>query len=309
MPLAQKPSIIDLPDHISFSSLSQWVECGEKWRLMHGYHATAHTWYATIAGSVIHAITETWDKNLYHHNDTDIPSFGDLFTEEIIRQVGDGEDIRPSGRTCKTVCESGGPNKKDYDWWMHYGPIYVDRWTTWRKRHTEYEIATINGQPGIEYPVEATLNHDTRVVGYIDRILHNPATGEYTILDLKTGAIPQGNLQLYTYRHLLHLKDDIQPAYGMFWTPSHKTASGDTNTGYDTGPIPLDTEAARHIGVMYTSAMQGIANNVFIPHVTPMCKGCPVRDSCWAYGGPQAYRYPTTTITQPQHSKEDKEHQ
>ena len=59
---------------------------------------------------------------------------------------------------------------------------------------------------------------------------------------------------------------------------------------------------------MYSQAMKGISQGIFVPHVTALCKGCPVKDACWAVNGKDAYRYPIeTTITAL--TKEGKEHQ
>ncbi|MBL7471101.1 PD-(D/E)XK nuclease family protein, partial [Escherichia coli] len=79
-----------------------------------------------------------------------------------------------------------------------------DRWKTWRRNHPEYITAVIDGQPGIEYPVETTLQDDTKIVGYIDRIFTDTNTGETFILDLKTGRLPADSMQLHTYRYMLN---------------------------------------------------------------------------------------------------------
>lgn len=304
MSLAKTTSTIRHPGHISYSSLSQWAECGEKWRLSHGYHAQHHTWYATIAGSVIHQLTEQYDLHL--HNPDEYPalpdklaSFKNIFATQVALVESEGTDIKPSGRVCKNVCESGGPNKKDYDWWMHYGPIFLDRWKTWRSNHPEYITATIDGEPGIEYPVETLLNDDTKIVGYIDRIFTNTNTGETFILDIKTGRLPADSMQLHTYRYML-AQHSIDVMKGMFWTPA--TTKGDEQSveqGTATELIDLDNDTYRHVSSMYSQAMKGISQGIFVPHVTALCKGCPVKDSCWAVNGANSYRYPIESVVQP----------
>ncbi len=50
------------------------------------------------------------------------------------------------------------------------------------------------------------------------------------------------------------------------------------------------------------------STRIIVPHVTALCKGCPVKDACWAVDGKDAYRYPVETIiTAP--TEEGKEHQ
>ncbi|AII30112.1 exonuclease [Propionibacterium phage PHL301M00] len=313
MPLAQYPKTINHPGHISYSSLSQWAECGEKWRLSHGYKAAQHTWYATIAGSAIHHITEQHDLHL--HNPTEYPeipdnllSFKNVFDTQVALAQSEGIQIKPSGRACKNMRETGGPNKKDYDWWMMYGPIFTDRWKQWRTNHPQYHVAVIDGQPGIEYPVETTLDDGTKIVGYIDRVFTDTDTGETFILDLKTGRLPADNMQLHTYRYMLN-QHDINVTKGMFWTPaSSRNNSQSPIEGTATELYDLDNNTYRHVSSMYSQAMKGISEGIFVPHVTPMCKGCPVRDACWAVDGKDAYRYPIETIIEPP-TQTDEEHQ
>ena len=206
------------------------------------------------------------------------------------------------------MCESGGPHKKDYNWWMIYGPTFVDRWKNWRRNHPEYITAVIDGQPGIEYPVETTLQDGTTIVGYIDRVFTDTNTGETFILDLKTGRLPADSMQLHTYRYMLNQHgNDVTK--GMFWTPATSRNDDKSPTqGTSTELYDLDNNTYRHVSSMYSQAMKGISQGIFVPHVTTLCKGCPVKDACWAVNGKDAYRYPIeTTITAP--TEEGKEHQ
>ncbi len=127
------------------------------------------------------------------------------------------------------MCESGGPHKKDYNWWMMYGQTFVDRWKNWRTNNPQYHTAVLDGQPGIEYPVETTLQDGTQIVGYIDRIFTDTNTGETFILDLKTGRLPADNMQLHTYRYMLN-QHDIHVTKGMFWTPTSSRNNTTTQT-------------------------------------------------------------------------------
>ncbi|MGE9130925.1 PD-(D/E)XK nuclease family protein, partial [Cutibacterium sp. KBN10P07757] len=65
----------------------------------------------------------------------------------------------------------------------------------------------------------------------------------------------------------------------------------------------------RHVSSMYSQAMKGISEGIFVPHVTALCKGCPVRDSCWAVNGKDSYRYPTESILKPPETDNSKENQ
>ncbi|MES7496276.1 PD-(D/E)XK nuclease family protein, partial [Cutibacterium acnes] len=154
---------------------------------------------------------------------------------------------------------------------------------------------------------ETTLDDGTQIVGYIDRIFTDTDTGETFILDLKTGRLPVDAMQLHTYRYMLaqHGSDVTK---GMFWTPATSRNDNMSQTqGTNTELYDLDNNTYRYVSSMYSQAMKGISEGIFVPHVTVLCKGCPVRDACWAVDGKDAYRYPIeTTITS---LNEDKENQ
>ena len=180
-----------------------------------------------------------------------------------------------------------------------YGQVFVDRWKHWRKNNPQYHTAVLDGQPGIEYPVETTLQDGTQIVGYIDRIFTNTDTGETFILDLKTGHLPADNMQLHTYRYMLNQHgNDVTK--GMFWTPATSRNDNMSQTqGTNTELYDLDNNTYRHVSSMYSQAMKGISEGIFVPHVTALCKGCPVQDACWAVNGKNSYRYPIETTVQP----------
>ncbi len=47
---------------------------------------------------------------------------------------------------------------------------------------------------------------------------------------------------------------------------------------------------------MYSKAMRGIEAGIFLPQVTNMCKGCSVREHCWAVGGAKAKELPLVPV-------------
>ena len=57
----------DLPAHISYSSLTTWLDCGWKYYLTRIVKETEDpTWYL-CGGSAVHAATEAYDKDLYEN--------------------------------------------------------------------------------------------------------------------------------------------------------------------------------------------------------------------------------------------------
>ena len=195
--------------------------------------------------------------------------------------------MKASGRKLQKVGKTGGPNKKDRDWWMHYGPIYVGRWVAFRKM-LDWEIAVMpDGEPGIEVEFEVAVNGDL-VKGFVDRVFYDPDTGQLIVVDLKTGKEPAGSLQLATYKMGLYHKYGLTPALGAFWLP----AEGDDDYGKLTPQVWLDDFDLEYVEGLLGMARTGIEAGVFLPNVTSMCNGCSVRDFCRAVGGSKADTLP-----------------
>ena len=276
--------IVEIPERLSWSSLSTYAECGTKWLLSRGFKVPESTWFATVAGSVIHEITEEYDLREFYGDDRTIPDFKTLFDQHLSERAEEGQQVNPSGRVAKSITENGGPNKKDYDWWLLHGPQFVDRYVAWRKA-SDWEIATMpDGKPGIE--LEFTIDmRGTTIRGFIDRVMLTP-NGQLVAVDLKTGNLPSGSLQLLTYAAGVYESYGLQVDWGCFWQPA----------GGDEGRMsPLSPLADWNMDLLenaYATAHQGIRAGVFLPQVTAMCKGCTVRPYCWAVAGEKSHLIP-----------------
>ena len=254
-----------------------------------GYKVPTATWYATLAGSAIHEITEQWDRfevmGLSHEEQILFsPTFAEVFTKLVAEVEAEGREIKPSGRKLKEIGESGGPNKKDFDWWLIYGPIFLQRWMAWKKEFGWTVMTMPNGLPGIELGFDITIGGE-RVIGYIDRVYQSPVTG-ISVFDLKSGTQPAGSLQLKTYDLGLKRNYGVEADWGMFWMPS----GGDE--GKLSTPVDLRSWPDERVEDMYYKAMRGIEAGIFLPQVTSMCRGCTVRDYCWAVAGEKAGELP-----------------
>ena len=251
------------------------------------------TWYATLAGSAIHEITEIRDRmELMGMDPVEQAIFSPTFAEEFTRRVreveAEGREVKASGRANKNISESGGPNKKDYDWWLTYGPVFLQRWMNWKDERGWTVMTMPDGLPGIELGFDITLGGE-RVVGYIDRVYESPVTG-ITVFDLKTGTVPTGSLQLKTYGLGLKHAYGIEADWGMFWTP------GGEDGGKLSQAVDLQSWPDERVEDMYSATMRGIEAGIFLPQVTGMCKGCSVRAHCWAVGGAKAKELPLVPV-------------
>ncbi len=278
-----------MPTRLSWSSISKYAECGERWRLEYGFKIPSATWFATLAGSAIHRITEladlaelngvVWEDQL-----AEAPSFQEEFDKEIAEAKAASKEIKASGKQQKTVTENGGPHKKDYDWWLHYGPIYVQRWMDWKKAMGWTLAVLPDGRPGVELPFDITLG-GIQVRGIIDRV-YIDEDGWVTVFDLKSGEIPSGSLQLLTYVAGLKEIYGINAQFACFWSPRKTDEAEDgTRIGGLSPIVSVSKWNLARLDSMYAQAVRGIEAGVFLPTVTNMCVGCGVRDYCWAVAG------------------------
>ena len=273
---------IEIPSRLSYSSLSSYSECGERWRLERGYHKNNSTWFATVAGSAIHNITERLDLAEYRPSVAHIiPSFKQEFDRLLGLEKAKGVEVKPSGRKLTKVGPSGGPNKKDYDWWLEYGPLYVQNWQEW-KAESDWHLAIMpDGSPGIEVSIRQPMG-GRNYLGFIDRIYITP-NGEVVVVDLKTGSVPVSTLQLGSYRVGLMREHGLYADWGTYWM------AGDGQLA----PLKdLTRYTPEFVDAQYKMAWRGIEAGVFLPNVTAMCNGCGVRDFCTAVGGKNADEIP-----------------
>lgn len=226
-----------VPNRLSYSSAAKYAECGEKWRLTYGRGVTEGSWYASVAGSTIHHITELNDRlrlAVGRAVETDydpttalpVPRPAPTFKEEFLRRIAEeeaaGVKLKASGKKTEEIGWTGGPNKKDIAWWLHYGPQYVQQWEVWRDEHTDLEILMLDGPegpgtvPAIELEFYVKIGEEW-VRGYVDRVFRDKVTGDIIIVDIKSGKTPPGQLQLGDYGVGLREAFGIKADYGCYW--------------------------------------------------------------------------------------------
>lgn len=290
-------NVIAMPRSLSWSAISTYAECGERWRLERGFKVPSATWFATLAGSAIHWITEQADRAemdgiVPEHQLDGVASFEEVFDGEIADAKAAGKEIKASGRILKSIGKGGGPNKKDREWYLHYGPIWVQRWMDW-KAAMGWSLALMpDGRPGIELPFDVEMG-GYPVRGIIDRVYVNEG-GAVTVFDLKSGEIPPGYLQLKTYGVGLEKVYGIEADFGAFWSPGKESSDG-LDIGGLSSIVSLHDWDSAQLEEMYAQAVRGLEAGVFLPKVSAMCVGCGVKDQCWAVRGKQRFDYPYDT--------------
>ncbi|UZJ23732.1 PD-(D/E)XK nuclease family protein [Rhodococcus antarcticus] len=272
---------ITVPARLSYSSLNSYAECGERWKLEKGYGLNKATWFATVAGSAIHTITEQIDMVEVGAFIGPIPTFQQMFDHLLAIEKRNDVLVKPSGKKQKTVTINGGPDKKDYDWWLEFGPLALEQWETW-KQSSNWTLAVMpDGSPGVEVVLRQQMAGENHL-GFIDRVYITPQ-GQAVIVDLKNGAVPTSPAQLGTYRVGLLREFGIDAQWGAYWM---------SKDGELTGLKDLTMYTEEYIDSQYAQAWRGIRAGVFLPHVTGMCVGCGVKDYCRAVGGSKSHDVP-----------------
>lgn len=195
-----------------------------------------------------------------------LDTFDQYIADELVKV--EGKTIRTAGRATKA-----NPDGEDEKWWRENGPKQVEAWLEWRLGNPNLKLARFAGTPAVEVEVNATFDNGVTLRGYIDRVFVDESTGEYLIVDIKTGSrTPLSPLQLAFYRVALEQTLNVSPRYGAYWMGRQGTLSAVQELWYPTEMIVSWLEKARVI----------IDNELFIPHVTMFCGSCGVKDHCTA---------------------------
>lgn len=264
-------------NYLSYSSLSSWLDCGERFRLERVLNAPQSPAWWFIAGDAIHKATEDLDRqDAPADMVTSTEAFFTHWDAAVQKLNDDGialESVKAGGRKSDRW-----PNKEDHTFWRAEGPAMVDGWVRWRETALDdgwswYWLP--NGDPAIEVPIQVEFD-DVLVKGYIDRVMVNP-NGELMVIDLKSGSrVPDSSLQLAIYALGIQRHFGVTPQLGAYYM----TRKGDLAPASS-----LLHYTPELIGSWFSSAKRGIEAEVFIPKVGPFCGSCSVAQYCAAVGG------------------------
>lgn len=299
------------PLHLSYSSLSKYAECGEKFRLDKVYGLARSTWWTTVGGSAAHVLTERWDRGELTDEEAiaEFPRELDRAIAEHHRRKGEDAPIVASGRELKKMNREGGPNKKDRGWVEHYFPKFLQGYFNWR-RESGWELLDIEGYGlGIEVPIDTHMGGEPER-GAIDRVFRVPKENplgsavlggsdeqeyEIAVVDLKFGKAPSSTLQLKVYHAGLERQYGIVADFGLFFAAS-STKPVQPEVRFDEVPVG-------YMDALFEQAWRGIRAGVFLPNPSSFCGTCSVRRYCAAVGGDLADEVPLMEfdLTMPEH--------
>lgn len=286
---------------IGYSIASSFQACGERYRLERDTGLPpSPTYWATLAGSVIHEVTAEYDTAAASGEPPLRPvliaQFHDRLSQLASACRDSGQVVLASGRRLKAAGEAGGPNKKDEAWWRSYGPIRLARYIDWREGPgAVWQVATLpDGQLGVEVEMIKPLSSELSVRGTADRVFRRPdwPEGHVAVFDIKTGGVPDTTLQLATYGWLVREVYDLNPMEGFMWSPT-----GRQDTPYPLGrPVGLDRYPYGQVKEYYLTVGGQMWSGEYIPVSSSLCRACPVREYCWMQRGGDASPAPLKLI-------------
>ena len=237
-----------LPEHISYSSLGTYLECGWKYNLtkieeVPEKHAV---WFT--GGSAVHKATEIYDLG---SNDSLEVIWNRAWNEQVL------EDESVYGEM--TTWQRRGI--EDTSWWYGEGLWMLERWVDFRSNG--WAVYKDFVEKKYEVPVG-----DTVVKLAIDRIMTD-FDGNLVLLDIKTGASSQKHpLQLATYAWALR-KNGLEVDKAGFW---------DARTGF-VSLWNIDHLSTDEVETIYTEFDRARKQEIFLPNFNN-CGRCGVLSYC-----------------------------
>jgi len=268
----------ELSAHASYSSLSTFLDCGERYRLQKVVKITEIPAWFFVGGSAVHAATEEYDRG-------SVLSAEELFIKHFEKEVAERkahsdvpeEDWSAGGKATKAW-----PERQNRAWWVANGPAMVQDWMDWRARcGWQLWSPTEDPNAGIELAMMVTLG-DIPVKMFVDRVFIT-GDGQLVVTDIKSGSSePESATQLGLYACGLELTFGLRPQLGGYWM-ARKKGGGDMGQVYD-----LEHLTPALMGRWISDWNRARRAGIFIPHPTRWCRTCGVRDYCAAVGGKKA---------------------
>jgi hypothetical protein len=244
----------EMPIHISFSSMNDWLDCGHRYYLSRMTETTDLPQWMFIGGKLVHTASEVYDR---FGGDLD-SIWNDEWTKALDQVQKDGfsiDDIKVN------------IGKEDVTWWYENGRKMLDRHVRFS---TENQVLMLpDGTPAIELDLSCDVA-GVEVKMFADRLTTSLATGYVSVTDIKTGRkSPTNPLQLAFYRYGVKKKYGIDLNWGSYWM---------VRTGKIVDkPLDMFTDAViEGLVTKFDHARKALA---FVPNVKS-CTWCSFKPKC-----------------------------
>lgn len=262
-----KLELITGKPHLSYSAITTLTDCGEKFRLERIEQVPQAPAWWFIGGKAYHVATEYID---YGTEEDPTSAWDKAWAKQLEEDVPDGnyDAVRAAGRATKEW-----PNKQNQEWWDYHGPGFVAEYvkTMSQMRSDGWQIWNVeDGVRAIEIPFQVAIG-EVVMKGAIDRVLVNP-DGELVVVDLKAGSrVPDSTMQLGVYAVAVEKIFGVKPILGSYFMARKAELTEPTSLLHYTEDM---------LGSVLQSAKRMIEAEIFLPHITSLCKSCGVRDYC-----------------------------
>ena len=250
-----------LPEHMSYSALNTYQECGQKYKItkMHEVQEPHAMWFT--GGTAVHLATEYYDQR--ESLSTDSGYLDAIWNEAWFKTIEEDEAINGDMNTWNFK------GREDVSWWYGEGRWMFERWATFR--NAGWSVYKDFIEKKYEIPTE-----DSVVKMAIDRVMVD-FDGNLVLLDIKTGASKQRHpLQLAVYAWALR-KDGIDVDKAGFW-------DGRSGTISTWNLEHLNTERVEEIFNTFDKARKA---DIFLPNLSN-CGRCGVISYCKYLNGQNA---------------------
>lgn len=269
---------MDTERYFSWSQLSTYSECGEKYRLSYVERVDRESKGAFIGGHAIHAaiewaeregLPERWAKadgltgERKRIEDAIEWVFHDEFAAE--RAKLEGEPVW-GGRKSKEF-----PRGEDELWWARSGPMMLRRFLS--IRYDDFERGWRAVDTEIEHRLTVTLPSGTKLKAILDFVILADQDGQAVIRDYKSGTWRQSAMQLATYAWAADQGLGVRPVAGEFAYLRTVDAAKRLDRYDLTGLVPLVPE-------MFAELERGIDAGLFMLNPSNLCSSCTVKKHC-----------------------------
>lgn len=256
--------------HRSYSQINSVRNCGESYRLERIERVPQRPSCAAVGGVVVHTATELVDMMIHQgfgaHRDALSSDANEAAVTAMDREI----DKRTGDYPVEAWKQYG---RQDIVWFREVGiPQSIDAYINWRLA-TGLELAVLpDFGPAIEVPFSFYLGQQ-QVKGFIDRVFQT-ASGEFLLVDLKSGTKPKTDEQLGTYRKALYAGAGLDVTWGAYL---YGLKSGEAKL---TPAIDLTHWTDEKLERLYVEGNRLISLGIFIPHPGDQCIHCSVSSHC-----------------------------